>query len=82
VTVIVVEALVPGLTVRTVLVKLAAQPLGTLACKLKPDAAQLELSLLVTVTVYRTDVPGAVGGALIGLIPTVGLTGTQVGALN
>jgi hypothetical protein len=82
VTVSVVEALAPGLTVRVGVAKEAVQPLGTLVCKLKPDAAQLELSLLVTVTVYGTDVPGAVGGLLDGLSATVGFAGAQVGALN
>ena len=81
-TVSVVEALAPGLTVKVGVAKEAVQPLGTPACKLKPDAEQLELSLLVTVTVYDTDEPGAVGGLLDGLSATVGLPGAQVGALN
>ena len=78
----VVEALAPGLTVNVGFVKLAVQPPDTLACKLKLEAAQLELSLLLTVTVYGTVVPGALGGPFDGLIAMVGLPGVQVGALN
>ena len=50
-TVIDVVALTPGLKLGDGFAKLAVQPSGRSACRLKLDGAQVELSLLVIVTV-------------------------------
>ena len=52
VSVTVVDALAPGLSVSDELPNAALHPLGTLAARLKLAAEQLEASLLVTVNVY------------------------------